>query len=756
MKKLIIPFLLSMLFVNHYILMAQTSVLGNIPSSGSDYLGWYGSATIPLTIKHEAQYPIIFSTYNGSSQGERMRITDAGNVGIGSASPAYKLDVSGDLNVASNQVYRIGGRNIVGEKSTNGPRNIFVGYEAGNTLQASTPTTSYGNTCIGGRAAYSMQDGATYNTITGASAAESLTTGSSNVVSGHAAGYSLTTGSSNTLYGNYASYTNSTGSYNVTVGAHAGRYYSNDSYNTFIGYQAAGGNNSPSGVENLCAGALAGFNNSSGYNNSFAGYKAGYSNTTGNTNTALGYMADMGSGGLYNATAIGANAMVASNNSVILGGIYGINSSTTNTNVGIGTTAPTSRLHVVNNAENIAGYFNATYAPMTDIIKGIYNQTSTGDINGVNISLTTSSTTGSLANVGYRTSVTSSSTETTQKNYGVFAITSGASIENHAVYGDASSTNNDTGSKNYGGKLFAHKGAAYTPETNYGVWGKGYEAGTNYGGYFIGTDGTTNYGVYATAGSTGTNYAAYFSGDGVLTGSGWSSSDISLKQNIEPIADNLSIISQLQPKKFEFRTNEYPQINLSSGQHYGLIAQELQLVLPDLVRSIIHPSQYDSLGNETFSSMNYLAVNYMELIPFLIGAIKEQQQQIDDLNSRLTSCCGPGIQEFQVPDNGYNQPSTITHQPLASVARDLPVLSQNQPNPFGEKTVIRFYIPKATKDAAIKVFDNTGSVYRLFSITGEGPGAIELEANSLAAGSYYYSLLIGGNVIDTKVMVITK
>jgi hypothetical protein len=413
------------------------------------------------------------------------------------------------------------------------------------------------------------------------------------------------------------------------------------------------------------------------------------------------------------------------------------------TRVGISSTSPSGKLNVVNSSEAITGNYTCTNAGMTDIIKAVYNQTSTGPIDGIDVSLTSTGT-GTYTNAGVRSSVTSSSTN--QTNIGVYGYGTG-----------------DGNTKNYGG-YFEGLSNSVAATNNYGVYAKSTGGTNDFGGYFevagSGTPGGGNYAVYGQAGGThgsGTNYyAGYFNGEGTITTAWVELSDMNVKDNILPIENNIDIINQLQPKSFTFRTDEFPSINFSEGTNYGLIAQEVEQVLPDIVKDIVHPPVIDSNGVEITPPVNLKGVNYTAIIPFLIGAIQEQQLQIDDLNSRLTSCCGPGIQEFQVPDNGTNQPSTINHQQLASVARDLPVLSQNQPNPFTEKTLIRFYIPKTIKDAAIKVFDNTGSVHRLFAITGEGPGTIELEANSLAAGNYYYSLLIGGNVIDTKIMVITK
>jgi hypothetical protein len=78
----------------------------------------------------------------------------------------------------------------------------------------------------------------------------------------------------------------------------------------------------------------------------FLGADAGYINSTGTNNTLIGFSTDVGSNNLTNATAIGSHAWVSQSNSLVLGAKKGINFATDDTNVGIGTTAPKSRLHV--------------------------------------------------------------------------------------------------------------------------------------------------------------------------------------------------------------------------------------------------------------------------------------------------------------------------------------------------------------------------------------------------------------------------
>jgi len=114
----------------------------------------------------------------------------------------------------------------------------------------------------------------------------------------------------------------------------------------------------PAGTSNLYIGASSGtgtFNggntyvgigsgqNNGGYYNSILGYGAGLANTI--ESSFFGYRATAASN-FANATAIGSYALVGQNNSMVLGSINGVNEATADTNVGIGTTTPASRLHV--------------------------------------------------------------------------------------------------------------------------------------------------------------------------------------------------------------------------------------------------------------------------------------------------------------------------------------------------------------------------------------------------------------------------
>jgi len=102
---------------------------------------------------------MFFSTYPPNSTGvlaadasiERMRITDAGNVGIGTSTPGYKLDVNGTMNVAgtlrgsfATLWSNTGDSDVALQFTRNGVINIGISAEAAPRLRIGT-TGSTGN-----------------------------------------------------------------------------------------------------------------------------------------------------------------------------------------------------------------------------------------------------------------------------------------------------------------------------------------------------------------------------------------------------------------------------------------------------------------------------------------------------------------------------------------------------------------------------------------------------------------------------------
>ena len=93
------------------------------------------------------------------------------------------------------------------------------------------------------------------------------------------------------------------------------------------------------------------------------------------------------------------------------------------------------------------------------------------------------------------------------------------------------------------------------------------------------------------------------------------SSDERLKDNVTPIPSAIDKLKQIGG--YEFDWNDKAE---HTGHDVGVIAQEIEKVLPELVVS---------------RDSGYKAVRYEKIVALLIEAIKEQQLQIDDLKGRL-------------------------------------------------------------------------------------------------------------------------
>lgn len=102
---------------------------------------------------------------------------------------------------------------------------------------------------------------------------------------------------------------------------------------------------------------------------------------------------------------------------------------------------------------------------------------------------------------------------------------------------------------------------------------------------------------------------------------GYQSSDIKYKKDITQIDSALDKVNNLTGYSYLYKTDEYKDKNFPEGKQLGVIAQELEKVIPEAVMT-------DEEGTK--------AVNYSMIIPVLIEAIKAQQKEIDDLQSTVT------------------------------------------------------------------------------------------------------------------------
>lgn len=130
------------------------------------------------------------------------------------------------------------------------------------------------------------------------------------------------------------------------------------------------------------------------------------------------------------------------------------------------------------------------------------------------------------------------------------------------------------------------------------------------------------------------NVSANFLGD-IIAATITTFSDSMFKNNITDISNSVSIVNRLSPRQYNYDTAAFPQMKFHTGNQFGLIAQELEQVIPELIGSGLSPLVTDSMGVVIHPSIPFKTINYSGLIPFLIGAMKAQNQSIDSMRAGM-------------------------------------------------------------------------------------------------------------------------
>ena len=110
--------------------------------------------------------------------------------------------------------------------------------------------------------------------------------------------------------------------------------------------------------------------------------------------------------------------------------------------------------------------------------------------------------------------------------------------------------------------------------------------------------------------------------NGAITATGditaYYTSDERLKENIQPITNALSKVESISGNEYNWKEG-FDEIHTKKGNDIGVIAQEIQKILPQAV------IERDN---------GYLGVNYEKIIPLLIQSIKELSAKVKELENK--------------------------------------------------------------------------------------------------------------------------
>ena len=705
-------------------------------------------------------------------------ITGSYNVAIGWGASGRQFDTINNL-VPINNVVAIGYQAL--RNNTKGS-NTAIGYEAGVENRSGEGLTAVGfkalhqntsgefNTALGYHALWLNTTGY-WNVALGSGSLQNNTTGYHNTAGGNSSLHFNLTGYENVAFGEQSLSGNLDGNYNTAVGTRSlwsvnqtssgDVGYGQGNSNTAVGFEAlreisTGSSNvgigqhalrfNKTGNDNIAVGMYSLSDNIAGNNNIAIGRSALYDNITGNDNVAVGYMALRNNTIAEGNVAVGTSALMANSEGDM--------------NIAIGYQALYSN---TDGCSNFASGYNTLYSNTTgggNIASGNYSlySNTTGARNiAIGQIVLYSNTTGSSNTAIGNSALHSNTTGFDNTAIGFFALASNTTGAKNTAYGPNALFSNTTGNWNTAIGYFANVNAGAL----YSATAIGYDAiATASNQVRIGSSSVTSIGGYVA----------------------WSTlSDGRAKKNIKRDVPGLDFINLLQPVTYnldldaidkllkigdsnrndagdslriepspEEKAMEAKARAIKEQQVYtGFIAQDVEKA----ARSIGYDfSGVDAEKNET----DLYALRYSEFVVPLVKAVQELSEQngakdaaIASMQEQINELSELVNRLLEKEDNPFPGPEKTIRNPDAS-------LEQNFPNPFNQSTTINYTLPKTLQSAKIIVTNTSGGICKQMFISGTGAGSVTLEAGSLFAGIYYYSLFVNDTLVDTKRMVLTK
>jgi trimeric autotransporter adhesin len=266
-------------------------------------------------------------------------------------------------------------------------------------------------------------------------------------------------------------------------------------------------------------------------------------------------------------------------------------------------------------------------------------------------------------------------------------------------------------------------------------------------------------------------------------------SDARFKYNIKPSTLGLDFIKQLRPVNYNFDTKKFDE-HLMQNMPDSIKEQQMQGIdysassniirtgfLAQDIEAICKKNGYYFDGLHTPDANNktdHYSLAYSQFVMPLVNAVQQlsaqndslqnaslqQQQQIDTLQQQfndlkntvskmqfaMSQCCNSFSSSMQ---------STTLSKPTV-VNLDEARLDQNIPNPYSTATVINYYLPASAANAQLLITDVNGQLLKAVTLIGSGNGQVNINAGMLTSGNYFYTLVVDGQKIDTRQMVLTK
>ena len=155
---------------------------------------------------------------------------------------------------------------------------------------------------------------------------------------------------------------------------------------------------------------------------------------------------------------------------------------------------------------------------------------------------------------------------------------------------------------------------------------------------------------------------------------------------------------------------------------------------------------FDGVNKPQNEKDNYSLV-YADFVPSLVKAVQELSKENEEFKNEIAEL--KAMVANLAPGKNGSTAEAENKISLSSVS-----LEQNVPNPLAGSTSIGYFIPSNMHNAQLIVTDMNGKNIKQITLPN-GKGNITIDASTLSAGTYNYSLMVNGKVVASKKMVVS-
>ena len=221
-------------------------------------------------------------------------------------------------------------------------------------------------------------------------------------------------------------------------------------------------------------------------------------------------------------------------------------------------------------------------------------------------------------------------------------------------------------------------------------------------------------------------------------------SDERLKTDIKPMPSVLEKVNQLKPSTYHFKNAK------SAPESIGFVAQDVAKLFPGLVQHNVNSERGLDVYTLNYNGISVVAIRAIQELQQKLQEqdqqIEAQNQKIEKLNELVSKLLN--VQNEKASSNAYSKGA-------ADIILNNTTMDAS-PNPAQNSTSIRYSnIPSGFKNAKVVITNNSGATLKLIQLSSNS-GSVNINTSGFLNGTYDCSLIVDGNIILNKKIIVAK